>query len=658
MAECKYEYVVVGSGAGGGTVAARLAELGHTVLLLEAGGDPLKLQGGTPRVEVENGTNPNMSLADFPLGQDEKRMPADYEVPVFHPFSSENDSMKWDFFVRHYANQEQQKKDPKYREKWDGQEVNGVLYPRAGTLGGCTSHNAMITVYPHNEDWDFIAQLTGDSSWSADNMRKYFQSMENCEHRPLQRFLSIFRLNPSRHGFKGWFQTEVALPLKALAKDKALVRIIFKSVEETFIFNQKHASEFKLDRLRWLRKRLKWLRKGLGDPNDWRLVKNKAVGLHYPPLATKNHARHGTRERVLEVMESHPDKLTLELDALATRVIFDDQNRAIGVEYLKGAKLYRAHRNPSEDAGEKREVLVSREVILAGGTYNTPQLLKLSGVGPREELERWGIPVLVDLPGVGTNMQDRYEVGVVNRMAKDWEVLRGAKFAVGDPQYEMWEKEREGVYTTNGAVLAVIKRSVKERPLPDLFVFALLGLFRGYFPGYSSLFPQHLNYLTWAILKAHTNNSAGTVKLRSADPRDVPQIDFHYFDEGNDPKGEDLQSVVEGIKFVRQLTSSLIQDGTIAEETLPGKDVQTDEQIAEFVKNRAWGHHASCSCPIGERNKGGVVNGDFEVHGTKNLRIVDASVFPKIPGFFIVTSVYIIGEKAADVIAKAAKKSS
>jgi len=408
-------------------------------------------------------------------------------------------------------------------------------------------------------------------------------------------------------------------------------------------------------RLKWLRKRLRWLRQGLGDLNDWRLVKDKAVGLPYPPLATKKHARHGTRERVLDVMKKYPDKLTVELDALATRVIFDDQNRAIGVEYLKGAKLYRAHKNPSPDAGEKREAFVSREVILAGGTYNTPQLLQLSGIGPKEELEKHGIPVRVDLPGVGTNMQDRYEVGVVNRMAKPWEVLKDAKFAVGDPQYQEWAEKREGVYTTNGAVLAVIKRSVKERPLPDLFVFALLGPFRGYFPGYSSLFPEHLDYLTWAILKAHTNNSAGTVKLRSADPRDVPQIDFHYFKEGNDPKGEDLQSVVEGIKFVRQLTRPLIEDGTIAEETLPGKDVQTDDQIAEFVQNRAWGHHASCSCPIGDRDKGGVLNGDFEVHGTKNLRIVDASVFPKIPGFFIVTSVYIIGEKAADVISQAAK---
>ena len=84
--------------------------------------------------------------------------------------------------------------------------------------------------------------------------------------------------------------------------------------------------------------------------------------------------------------------------------------------------------------------------------------------------------------------------------------------------------------------------------------------------------------------------------------------------------------------------------------------VQTDEQLGQFVKDQAWGHHASCSCPIGKFENGGVVNGDFEVHGTRNLRIVDASVFPRIPGFFIVTSVYMIAEKAADVISSAARK--
>lgn len=609
-------------------MAARLAELGFKVLLLEAGGDPKNLQGGDPSYPNEN------------------RLPDDYDVPVFHPSASENEAMKWDFWVKHYKDPKLAARDTKYYQTYDNQTVDGVLYPRAGTLGGCTAHNALVTVYPHNDDWRFIEDLTGDSSWSPKNMRNYFQRLENCRHRPFWRWLyNLTRLNPTRHGFRGWLNTEVAIP-KAAIEDEAIDKFLIKTIA---------ACEENLGTP--LAERLRWTILGKGDPNDWRLVEGDSTGIRYPPLATNKHARNGARERVLDVMQKHPDKLSVELDALATRIIFDQYNRATGVEYLKGARLYRAAAKPSSAAGEKREVHVTREVILAGGAYNTPQLLMLSGIGPKTHLQEHGIKVLVDLPGVGSNLQDRYEVGVVNRMNfPAWGVLKGAKFAPGDPQYTEWKTKRDGVYTTNGAVAVVIKRSVPQRPLPDLFIFALLGNFRGYFPGYSKLFKEGLNYLTWAILKAHTQNRAGTVRLRSNDPRDTPEIDFCYFTEGSDTAGDDLQSVVEGVKFVRQLTASLRAKKLIAEEELPGEGVKTDDQIADFVKDNAWGHHASCSCPIGAPSSGGVVDSSFQVHGTKGLRIVDASIFPKIPGFFIVSSIYMIGEKAADVIAAAARR--
>jgi len=619
--QAQYDFIIVGSGAGGGTLAARLAEYEFKVLLLEAGGDPRTLQGGDP---------------PYP---DQNRLPDDYDVPVFHAFASENDAMKWDFFVKHYRDETLAKRDPKYR----GAPDNGILYPRAGTLGGCTAHNAQITVYPHNDDWRFIEELTGDSSWGPKNMRKYFMRMEDCHHRGGWRFLyNLTRINPTRHGFRGWFRTEVSIPEAAL-DDEDLVKVLIKTIAT--------AAE---DLGSPLIERLKWLILGKGDPNDWRLVQGDSTGIRYPPLATNNHARHGARERVLDVQKKHPDRLTIEMNALATRVLFDESGKtAIGVEYLKGARLYRAGVKPSSDPGELRQVYAKREVILAGGAYNTPQLLLLSGIGPASHLNEMGIPVRADLRGVGSNLQDRYEVGVVNRMNfPAWWVLKNAKFAAGDPQYQEWSTKREGVYTTNGAVAAIIKRSVPQRPLPDLFIFALLGLFRGYFPGYSKLFKESLNYLTWAILKAHTQNCAGSVRLKSKDPRDTPDIDFCYFTEGNDTGGDDLTSVVEGVKFVRKLTAPLIDRKLIAAEELPGPDVRTDEQIADFVKDQAWGHHASCSCPMGS-DEASVVNKDFQVHGVKNLRIVDASVFPKIPGFFIVTSIYMIGEKAADVIANA-----
>ena len=447
-----FDYIVVGSGAGGGTLAARLAEGGRSVLLLEAGGDPRQLSG-------TNDDQPGIN-----------RLPDDYDVPSFHGFASENDAMRFDFFVRHYASDEMQQKDPKYRKDYRGVPVDGVLYPRAGTLGGCTAHNAMILVYPHNADWDGIARLTGDASWNAENMREYFIRLENCHYRPLERVLAAAGPNPSRHGWHGWLQSEIAIP-KAAVRDFGLVQVLLDSAHEAF------------DDIGQPIERLLDLVEAKADPNDWRLVAENAVGVRYTPLATRGHARMGARERVLETAQKYPDRLRIELDALVTRVLLDENNRATGVEYLKGERLYRAHGQPATTEGELRQAQATREVILCGGAFNTPQILMLSGIGPRNVLEPLGIPIKVELPGVGKNLQDRYEVGVVNRMNFErWNILEGVTFSHGDQAYREWADKREGLYTSNGAVLAAILKSQAERPLPDLFCFALVGLFGGYFP--------------------------------------------------------------------------------------------------------------------------------------------------------------------------------
>jgi len=177
---------------------------------------------------------------------------------------------------------------------------------------------------------------------------------------------------------------------------------------------------------------------------------------------------------------------------------------------------------------------------------------------------------------------------------------------------------------------------------------ALLADFRGYFPGYSRLIADSHQYLTWALLKAHTANRTGRVTLRSADPCEPPDILFNSFaGAGAD---DDLAAVVAGIRFVRHMTAHLIANGVIETEVLPGCDHATDEQLARFVRDHAWGHHATGTCPIGEREAGGVLDGALRVHGTSGLRVADASVFPRIPGTFIVSSVMMVGERAAELI--------
>jgi|GEM_PF-297330 len=595
------DYIVVGSGAGGGPLAANLAEAGYSVLLLEAGGDPLTL--GHPR------------------------LPEDYNVPAFHPFASENEGMRWDFFVRRPGNEQQQMRDPKLVA-----ERGGVLYPRAGVLGGCTAIGAMILVCPDNADWDHIASLTGDPSWKAETMRRYFERMENCKYR-IASARWFRRFNRARHGYDGWLSTETATPAVPLLP--AIIRAAQVSARD---FGEPRS----------------WFKGLAADPNDWQILRAASGGVRYLPLTTRGHARSASRERILNVARSH--RLRIELNALVTRVLFDEENRAIGVEYLKGERLYRAHANPRLDPEEKRQAFASRETILCGGAFNTPQLLMLSGIGPREDLERYGIAVRVDLPGVGKNLQDNREISVVSRLTQDVDILEGAKFAKDDPLYMEWALKRTGYYTTNGGMLGVAMKSEPRLAVPDLFCLAMLGKLEGYFPGHSKGVNRH-NYLTWIVLKARTSSMAGEVKLRSADPRDTPRIELRDFDAGTDSPGADLKAVVTGVKYVRALNARLQREGFIAEEELPGSKVQTDAELGDFVKDQSWGRHASCTCRIGSNDDPmAVVDGGFTVRGTRNLRVVDASVFPRTPGFFIMAAVQMVAEKASDVILADARK--
>ena len=175
---------------------------------------------------------------------------------------------------------------------------------------------------------------------------------------------------------------------------------------------------------------------------------------------------------------------------------------------------------------------------------------------------------------------------------------------------------------------------------------SLLAPFRGYFPGYSREIAEHRNRLTWSILKAHTAQPRRLVTLQSADPTEPPLIDFHYFDPRTIRTRRDLGAVVDGIRFARKLAAPLLRSGAIAAEEVPGPHVQTDAELAQFVRDHAWGHHACGTCAIGSV-AGAAISACMARRGCGWWM---PRYFRAFPGYFIASAVYMIGEKAADVI--------
>lgn len=208
----------------------------------------------------------------------------------------------------------------------------------------------------------------------------------------------------------------------------------------------------------------------------------------------------------------------------------------------------------------------------------------------------------------------------------------------------------DGAYRAHLArQMYMIARSGPDRDVPNLVIFGFIGVFRGYYhPSLTPVTPK--NAFTWFTLSGHTKNTGGTLTLKSASPRDTPEINFNNFEDGNDKEGVDLQALLHGVKMARKM-AALGAEGAAEGEMSPGPDCLSDADLKQFIKNEAWGHHASCTNKIGPDNDPmAVLDGNFRVRGTEGLRVVDASVFPKIPGLFIVVPIYMIAEKASDAI--------
>ena len=312
--------------------------------------------------------------------------------------------------------------------------------------------------------------------------------------------------------------------------------------------------------------------------------------------------------------------------ALATRIVFEGR-RAAALEYQHG--------------GGAKRVNIGRELILSGGPINSPQLLKLSGVGPEPELRSHGIPVIHDLPGVGENLQDHlefyFQVASKEPITLYSSINPWSRALIG----ARWLLRKDGLGATNHFETCGFIRSRPGVPYPDI-QYHFLPMAVAY--DGSTLAQEH-------GFQAHVGpmrtKSRGWVRLASADPRDKPRILFNYLSEP-----DDWTEMRACVRLTREIFAQPAFDRYRGREIQPGSDVQTDEQIDAFIRDKVESaYHPSCSCKMGgAQDRMAVVGPDTRVHGLEALRVVDSSIMPSVTTGNLNAPTIMLAEKAADHI--------
>lgn len=315
--------------------------------------------------------------------------------------------------------------------------------------------------------------------------------------------------------------------------------------------------------------------------------------------------------------------LTVQTMSFVRRVVFEG-DQAVGVEVT--------HRG-------KTDIIRGREIILCGGAINSPQLLMLSGIGNAADLEKFGIGVVKHLPGVGENLQDHLEVYVQYR----------CKLPVSmQPALEKWRMPwiglqwlfRKGPAATNHFEGGGFSRSNDEVKWPNLMYHFLPVAIRydGTKPTSGHGYQVHLGPMY--------SDVRGTIKLKSADPKVHPALQFNYLSTPNDRR-----EWIEAVRQARQILNQPAMAEFNGGEMSPGPSVETDQEILDWVARDAeTALHPSCTCKMGTDEMSVVDPATMGVHGVKGLRVVDASVFPFVTNANIYAPVMMVAERAADLI--------
>ena len=318
--------------------------------------------------------------------------------------------------------------------------------------------------------------------------------------------------------------------------------------------------------------------------------------------------------------------LTVLTHALATRILFEG-NRACGIEYTRHSAVHRAK--------------ASRDLILCGGPINSPQLLKLSGVGPAAELRDHGIPVIKDLPGVGENLQDHlefyFQMACKEPITLYSSINLWSRALIG----ARWLLRKDGLGATNHFETCGFIRSRAGIPYPDI-QYHFLPMAVAY--DGSTLAQEH-------GFQAHVgpmrSKSRGWVRLASSNPLDKPKIQFNYLSHP-----DDLIEMRACVRLTRELFSQPAFDRYRGRELQPGSDVTSDDQIDSFIRAKVESaYHPSCSCKMGAPDdRAAVVDSEARVYGVEGLRVVDSSIMPSVTTGNLNAPTIMLAEKAADHI--------